>query len=440
MNEINNDDIKMDKPNNSNDLENEVVKESDNIPKCEEKVYLDKKEDVAVDTEILENHIEKQNEDAQVSNNQEAQLEDKEEQSILNAQEESNEREEKTYLDEKEESIINNEINEVLENNDEISCDVNEVQEDNSQINNEANKELDNHEEVNIEDKEDSKINEDSEVIKDELNSKDGVNEYEEQIKDDILIYEENLLEYKKWVRNGEKLISNSEKAFDKINLVVKKFNEKISVKLAQLNDDDKKLIENRIKGINMINKMSKNTINNGTNKLLDAINQNFDSISIISDIDKKTEYEIRSVLNENYNNITHIESQKSSLTDIYFNFIEGNLLPILDGVESGISFVKNSNKEIIQNEILPVYVELEMCFGDLLSSTNVKKIELEPKAKIDFSYVEVLDIEDTEDINLDETIESVIRSGYEYLKDIYGVGHNHIIRQAQIVAYKYAK
>lgn len=70
--------------------------------------------------------------------------------------------------------------------------------------------------------------------------------------------------------------------------------------------------------------------------------------MSIISDINNKDEDEVWSILNENYGNIVYIELKKFNLIDIYFSFIEGNLFFILDGVEFGISFVKNLDKEII--------------------------------------------------------------------------------------------
>lgn len=472
MSEINNNDLTMDKQNKS-DLENEVSKESSNIPKGKDN----------------------QNMDVEVNNNKEAQLEDKREQSILNVQEESNECEEKAYSDEKEEVLIDNEIvknkDEIqAEDKQEIKCEENinvqeesceceekvyldkkeEVSIDNqieknddefiAENNQEAqfedkkkqsilnNEVLENNNKIDLEEKDEFKTKEDIEIIdddkenvkKEELNSKYYLNDYKDQIEKDIIVYERNLLNYKQWALDGKELVLNSKKTFNKIELLVEKFNKEISITLEELNDEDKKLIENRIKGINMINKMSKNAINNRTNKLLEMINQEFNNMSIISDINDKDEDEVRSILNENYSNIAYIESKKSNLIDTYFSFIEGNLFPILDGVESGISFVKNSTKEIIQNEILPVYIELKKYFDELLFSINVSKMEVQLKTKIDFSCIEVLDIEDTEDENLDETIESVIRSGYEYLKDVYGVGHNHVLRQAQIVAYKYKK
>lgn len=428
MSEINNNDLTMDKQNKS-ELENEVIKESNDILKCENE----------------------KNMDVEVNNNKEAQLEGKNEQPILNVQEESNECEEKDHSDKKEEASIDSEIvkNDIESKNEDVEVNNNQEPQlqytkEQSILNNEV---LENNNEIDLEQKDESKTKEYIEIIDDdkvkeeeELNLKYDLNDYKDQIEKDIIVYERNLLNYKQWALDGKELVLNSKKTFNKIELLVEKFNKEISIKLEELNDEDKKLVENRIKGINMINKMSKNAISNRTNKLLEMINQDFNNMSIISDINNKDEDEVRSILNENYGNIAYIESKKSNLIDTYFSFIEGNLLPILDGVESGISFVKNSDKEIIQNEILLVYIELKKCFDELLFSINVSKMEVQLKTKIDFSCIDVLDIEDTEDESLDETIESVIRSGYEYLKDVYGVGHNHVLRQAQIVAYKYKK
>ncbi|MBC2566951.1 hypothetical protein HGI78_06330, partial [Clostridium saccharobutylicum] len=429
MSEINNSNPTMDKQNKS-DLENEVSKESSNIPRskdnqntdvevnnnkevqledkkeqsilnvqeesneCEEKAYSDKKEQVLTDNEIVKNKDEIQAEDKQ-----EIKCEDN-----INVQEESCECEEKVYLDKKEEVSIDNQIE---KNDDEFTAENNqeaqfEDKKEQSILNNEV---LENNNKIDLEEKDEFKTKKDIEIIIDddkenvkeeELNSEYDLNDYKDQIEKDIIVYERNLLNYKQWALEGKELVLNSKKTFNKIELLVEKFNKEISITLEELNAEDKKLVENRIKGINMINKMSKNAINNRTNKLLEMINQDFNNVSIISDINDKYEDEIRSILNENYSNIAYIESKKSNLIDTYFNFIEGNLFPIMDGVESGISFVKNSTKEIIQNEILPVYIKLKKYFDELLFSINISKMEVQLKTKIDFSYIEVLDIENT--------------------------------------------
>lgn len=338
---------------------------------------------------------------------------------------------EKDDLDNKEEIIVKG---------DESSKNTDEIQnEDKQELKCEGKRDVENNTQ-----NEDIKIIEEVQVVTDEekandenVESKDDLHKYKYQIEEDIIAYERNVVSYKEWDVNIKELVLIAKKTFDKVNSIIEKFNEEIQKKLQELNDEDKKLIENRIKGINMINKMSKNVLNNGMSKLSEKEILDFSNIGISNDVNNKEENEIRIILNKNYSSITYVESQKSNLINMYFNFVEGNLLPIMDGIESGISFVKSSTKEIIKSEVLPIYIELKMCFEQLLFSINIIKIEIKLKTKIDFSYCDVLDVEETEDEYLDETIESVVRNGYEYSKDIYGVGHNHIIRQAQIVVYK---
>lgn len=394
---------------NNCELENNVNLKNDDTEKLkEENVSSD---EVSLNSEKLENEKNnsnealvnnKEDENKEYFNNEEVLCNDKVEQEILNC--------------------------EVSKSEDEGKC---EIEKNELEIKNELK-------DVEAEDEIESAINESKEkVINEQLNEDNLIDKYKYQIEEDILVYERNLLTYKDWVLKGKELVLKSMKTFDNINFIIEKFNEEISKKLEVLNDEDKKLIENRVKGINMINKMSKNSINNGLNKLSDKEEVDFSNIKIVNEFDNKNEDEIRLILNQNYSNISHVESEKLNLISKYFNYIEGNLLPIIDGVESGISFVKSSTNEIIENEILPIYMELKKSFHELLASININKIELKLKTKIDFTYTEVLDIQETEEDNLDETIESIVRNGYEYCKDIYGVGHNHIIRQAQIVAYK---
>lgn len=336
------------------------------------------------------------------------------------------------------EEIVNNKEDQNKEdsNNEEVLCG-DKVEQDILNCEEEKKSEIDNKiKDVEAEDEIESAIDESKEKVINEQLIEDNIkNKY--KIEEDEVTYERNLVTYKDWFVKGKELVLKSKKTFDNINFIVEKFNEEIPKKIEELNAEDKRLIENRVKGINMINKMSKNSINNGLTRLSDKEEADFSNIKIVKEFDNKNEDELRLILNQNYSNISHVESEKLNLINKYFNFIEGSLLPIIDGVESGISFVKISNNEIIENEILPIYMELKKSFDELLSSININKIELELKTKIDFAYTEVLDIQETEDNNLDETIESVVRNGYEYSKDIYGIGHNHIIRQAQIVAYK---
>ncbi|WML36900.1 hypothetical protein [Clostridium sp. OS1-26] len=339
--------------------------------------------------------------------------------------------------DNKENDINKNKSNENnIENSNDLENNVN--WDSDANLENDIKEQFEENDEILINDKEDlykDKVEQEDlncEISKSEDNI---IDKY--QIQKDNLIYERNLLEYKDWFLKGKEMLLKSMKTFDNINFIVEKFNQEISKKLEILSDEEKRLIENRTKGINMINKMSKNSINNSLSKLLDEGELDFSNIKIVNELDNKNEEEIRMILNQNYSNISRVESEKLNLINKYFNFIEGNLLSIIDGIESGISFVKSSTNEIIENVILPTYMELKKCFDELLTSINVNKIEIAIKTKINFSYTEVLDIQETEDGNLDETIESVVRDGYEYSKDIYEIGHNHIIRQAQIVAYK---
>lgn len=295
--------------------------------------------------------------------------------------------------------------------------------------------------EVQTKEEIESSINElDETIIKEQSSEDNSKDKNKYQIEEDKLSCERNLLAYKEWFLKVKELVLKSMKTFDNVNLIVDKFNDEISKKIEILSDQDKKLIENRIKGINMIKKMSNNSLNNSLRKLSDTEELDFSDIKIISEFENKSDDEIRMILNQNYSNISHIESEKLNLINKYFDFIEGSLLPIIDGVESGISYVRSLTNEIIENEILPIYIDLKKCFDELLENMNVIKIEIETKTKINFASMEVLDIQETEDDNLDEVIESVVRNGYEYTKDIYGGDHNHIIRKAQIVAYKVIK
>ncbi|WP_294406958.1 hypothetical protein [uncultured Clostridium sp.] len=266
------------------------------------------------------------------------------------------------------------------------------------------------------------------------------MNQYLEQIEDDVIDYRTKVLGYKAWEIKFQKLNRDVKKVFNNVSTSVEEFICKMNNVLDGLEEADKKKIENRIKGINMIKKMGINVMSNSLSRISQMETVHFENDKIISEISGKCEDEIRSIMNENYSSITNVSSEKSKLVNKYFAFIENSILPIIDGIDSGISFVENSPNEIIKRDILPQYIKLREIFDSFLEECGISKVDVKVHGNIDFSFVEVLDVEETSDINLDEKIESVIRNGYEYKEDIYGTGHNHVLRQAQIVAYKAAR
>ena len=287
-------------------------------------------------------------------------------------------------------------------------------------------------------DKEEVKSSE--EIIDNADSEKFDINQYLEQIEDDVIEYGSRILDYKAWEIKFQKLNRDVKKTCNNVSTSVEEFICEMNHVLDELEESDRKKIENRIKGINMINKMGLNVMSNSLSRISQVETMHFENDKIISNISGKCEDEIRNIMNENYNTITNVASEKSKLINKYFTFIENSILPIIDGIDSGISFVENSPNEIIKRDILPQYIKLRNIFDSFLEECGISKVNVKVNGTIDFSFVEVLDVEETNDITLDEKIESVIRNGYEYKEDIYGIGHNHVLRQAQIVAYKAVK
>ncbi len=348
----------------------------------------------------------------------------------------NNNEHEEPIIEEKEESSESKEI-EIESNSQEIVEDVVSNISNGDEFNLEENKEeketaLEEQiiNEENIEDKEVNNEDDLHEQIIEETVEKN----YIDEIKNDKLAYADGKSNYRKWLVRSFSLKDKSSLAFNEVNNIVTSFLEKIKDIVENLEEKDKKLIENRVKGINMINKMSQNAVKNGLNKI---ITEEVYIEHIDTSFENKSEEEIKNMFNENFSIINKIQNEKSNVIKNFFEFIQNSLLPIIDGINSGISFVENSKNEVISKEILPVYKDLNDIFDDLLSMVNVKEIVNEQGTTIDFTKNEVLDIEYTEDEALDETIESVIRSGYEYLEDVYNTGEKYIIRQAQVIAYK---
>ena len=261
---------------------------------------------------------------------------------------------------------------------------------------------------------------------------------YIEQTAEDKIVYDRNIEAYNDWKLKINKLVIDTEETFENIKINIESFISEIEIILESLDSDNKKIIENRIKGINMINKMCRNVLStNSLNKISQLEMKEFENNKIVDAFNDKSEDEMRFIMNENYSFITEVSAEKSNLINKYFGFIENSILPIIDGIDSGISFAENSSAEIVKEKILPQYIKLRSIFDGFLEKCKISRIDVKVNDDIDFEFVEVLDVEKTDNPELDEKIESVIRDGYEYMEDIYDVGHNHVLRLAQVIGIK---
>lgn len=87
----------------------------------------------------------------------------------------------------------------------------------------------------------------------------------------------------------------------------------------------------------------------------------------------------------------------------------------MIDLIEAEIEFIEISNKYIYVKSILEVYKKLERVYLDLLTDFKIKKIEIRKNDFVDFTSMDILEIEETDDFNLDMKIESVVENGYAF-------------------------
>ncbi|MFL0198361.1 hypothetical protein ACJDU8_22755 [Clostridium sp. WILCCON 0269] len=261
---------------------------------------------------------------------------------------------------------------------------------------------------------------------------------YKEQLQNDDIAYEKSLLEYKTWIVKNKELIIYLEKNCMDISSIIEEFNVSIEHKIDILEGEDKELLKNRLKGINMINKMCKNMLNMGLNKVKNIEEKTYDKLCIIEDFQKLTKEQITNVFNLNYNIITSIRNEKDSIVRAYFKFINSQLLPIIDGVDSGIQYLNTNNVTALKYIISDIYGDMDKVLKELLENIKIREIKTSKAENINFNLHQAIDIEHTQKEELDETVAEVIRKGYEYLEDIYNTGSNYIIRQVQVIAYKF--
>ena len=235
-------------------------------------------------------------------------------------------------------------------------------------------------------------------------------------VEEDKETKEEKETKIKEWIYKLKCNIDKSKEYFNKADEIIDKFNENLFIE--ELDEKEKNLLLNRSKSLSLIKKMNKNAID----KSLIYILQN-EEIKL----DNKEIYDIK-----------YLEKKKEEYSKQCFDFLMFYLLPIIDGIEAGISFIESSNECILIKKTLAVYKEIEAIYRELLIYFGIKKIKVRKKETVNFDFMDMIDIEETNDIDLDMKIESIVESGYGYfeVEDLSQLVR--VIRRARVIVYKY--
>ncbi|MCI6188493.1 MAG: hypothetical protein MSA89_02575 [Clostridium sp.] len=242
-------------------------------------------------------------------------------------------------------------------------------------------------------------------------------------VEEDKETKEEKETQIKEWIYKLKCNIDKSKEYFNKTNEIIDKFNENLFIE--ELDEKEKNLLLNRSKSLSLIKKMN----NNAIDKSLIYILQNEED-NILSE-DVKINYE------EIYN-IEYLEKKKEQYSKRCFDFLMFYLLPIIDGIEAGISFIESSNECILIKKTLDVYKEIEALYIELLTYFGIKKVKVRKKETVNFDFMDMIDIEETNDIDLDMKIESIVESGYGYFEGEDLSQLVRVIRRPRVIVYRY--
>ncbi|MGM9978468.1 MAG: hypothetical protein ACI33J_06690 [Clostridium sp.] len=235
-------------------------------------------------------------------------------------------------------------------------------------------------------------------------------------VEEDKETKEEKEAKIKEWIYKLKFNIAKSEEYFNKVDEIIDKFNENLFGE--ELDEKEKKLLLNRSKSLSLIKKMNKNAIDKSL-------------INILQNEEMKLD-------NEEIYNIKYLEKKKEEYSKSCFDFLMFYLFPIIDGIEAGISFIESSNECILIKKTLDVYKEIETLYRELLTYFGIKKVKVRKKEAVNFDFMDMIDIEETNDIDLDMKIESIVESGYGYFE---GENLSHlvrVIRRPRVIVYKY--
>ena len=233
---------------------------------------------------------------------------------------------------------------------------------------------------------------------------------------EDIETKEEKEAKIKEWIYKLKSNIAKSEEYFNKVDEIIDKFNENLFIE--ELDEKEKKLLLNRSKSLSLIKKINKNSIDESL-------------INILKNEDIKLN-------NEEIYDIKYLEKKKEEYSKNCFDFLMFYLIPIIDGIEAGISFIESSNECILIKKTLDIYKEIETLYMELLTYFGIKKVKVRKKETVNFDFMDIIDIEETNDIDLDMKIESIVESGYGYFEGEDLSQLVRVIRRLRVIVYKY--
>ncbi len=235
-------------------------------------------------------------------------------------------------------------------------------------------------------------------------------------VEEDIETREEKEAKIKEWIYKLKSNIDKSKEYFNKADEIIDKFNENLFIE--ELDEKEKKLLLNRNKSLSLIKKMNKNAIDESL-------------INILKNEDIKLN-------NEEIYDIKYLEKKKEEYSKNCFDFLMFYLIPIIDGIEAGISFIESSNECILIKKTLDIYIEIETLYMELLTYFGIKKVKVRKKETVNFDFMDIIDIEETNDIDLDMKIESIVESGYGYFEGEDLSQLVRVIRRPRVIVYKY--
>lgn len=233
---------------------------------------------------------------------------------------------------------------------------------------------------------------------------------------EDIETKEEKETKIKEWIYKLKSNIAKSEEYFNKADEIIDKFNENLFIE--ELDEKEKKLLLNRSKSLSLIKKMNKNAIDESL-------------INILKNEDIKLN-------NKEIYDIKYLEKKKEEYSKKCFDFLMFYLIPIIDGIEAGISFIESSNESILIKKTLDIYKEIETLYRELLTYFGIKKVKVRKKETVNFDFMDMIDMEETNDIDLDMKIESIVESGYGYFEGEDLSQLVRVIRRPRVIVYRY--
>lgn len=245
-----------------------------------------------------------------------------------------------------------------------------------------------------------------------------------------------HIAERKRWDENAASFCSAMNKVVDSANIFLES---EVFPNLTTSISEDIKLIQGRIEGIKLVQKMILLLPQKAEEVVIDRNQTSQSDFCSSRYLEDSIEGLLKNVSHHNYGLVTEMRQVADRCRNLFFSFLNKHYFVILDALEDGkrsltefeSSFSNIPNYSDFMQNFLNIYDELIDRMEACLKEFNISPIAAVRGAEVDYYIHEPFDVQSDQELQTGQVYD-LIHKGYEFLEKLYG-DRNYVIRRAKV-------